>query len=130
MSGAAASTPAGGIPSAPPVPPSPAPVTIDTVRSLGLRVARVEEVSVHPNADRLYVLKVRAGSEVRQVVAGIRSQYTPEQLTGRLVVVVWNLKPAMLRGVESQGMILATAAGDTISLVAPDREVEPGAEVR
>jgi len=73
---------------------------------LNLKVARVEKVEVHPNADKLYVVKLDAGEE-RQLVAGLKQYYSPEELAGKHVVFVSNLKTAKLRGVESQGMLLA-----------------------
>ena len=74
---------------------------------LNLRVGVVKDVKQHPNADKLYVLQVDLGAEQRQLCAGIKQWYAPEELTGKHVVVVSNLKPAKLRGVESQGMMLA-----------------------
>jgi methionyl-tRNA synthetase len=79
-------------------------------------VATVTAAEPHPNADRLLVLRVDLGGEQRQIVAGIRAHYPPETLVGRQVVVVANLEPAMLRGVESQGMLLAASSGDRVVL--------------
>ena len=104
-------------------------VTIDEFRKLDLRVATVKSVEAHPNADRLLVLKVDLGSEERQIVAGIRGHYAPEELVGKQVVVVANLEPAKLRGVESQGMLLATSDGDRIVILTPEKKVSPGARV-
>jgi methionyl-tRNA synthetase len=107
-------------------------MTIDQFRALELRVATVREATPHPNADRLLVLRVDLGSEERQVVAGIRGHYDPAPLVGRQVVVVANLAPATIRGVESQGMVLAASDEDTnrIVLLRPDDAVAPGAVVR
>jgi len=88
-----------------------------------LRVAQVLEAEFHPKADKLLVLKLDVGDHQRQVVAGIRACYSPEQLVGRKIVVVANLKPATLRGVESQGMLLAASEGEVISALAPEAEV-------
>jgi methionyl-tRNA synthetase len=74
---------------------------------LNLKIAKILEVKEHPNADKLYVLQIDLGSEKRQLVAGLRSHYTPEELLGKKIVVIANLKYAKLRGVESQGMLLA-----------------------
>ena len=84
----------------------------------------------HPNADRLLVLRVDIAGEERQIVAGIRAHYAPETLVGRQVVVVANLEPAKLRGVESQGMLLAAADGDRVVLLRPDDAVASGSVVR
>jgi len=104
-------------------------ITIDRFRELELKVATVTAAEPHPNADRLLVLRVDLGGEQRQIVAGIRAHYAPETLVGRQVVVVANLEPAMLRGVESQGMLLAASSGDRVVLVRPDDPVTAGAVV-
>jgi methionyl-tRNA synthetase len=106
-------------------------ITIEQFRQLELKVGTVTAAEPHPNADRLVVLRVDVGeSEPRQIVAGIRAHYAPEALVGRQVVVVANLEPAKLRGVESQGMLLAASADDRVVLVRPDDAMPPGALVR
>ena len=108
-------------------------MTIDQFRAIELRVATVRAAEPHPNADRLLVLKVElAGGEERQLVAGIRAHYDPATLVGRQVVVVANLEPAKLRGVESQGMVLAAAdeASGRVVLLRPDDAVAAGSVVR
>ncbi|MEX2543113.1 MAG: methionine--tRNA ligase [Trueperaceae bacterium] len=106
-------------------------VTIDDFAKLELRVATVLEANQHPKADRLLVLRVKLGPEERTVVSGIREHYSPEQLEGKKVVLVTNLKPVTLRGVESQGMILAAEdAGGRLSLATLDRDLPDGSEVR
>jgi methionyl-tRNA synthetase len=105
-------------------------ITIEDFRRLDLRVGTVTAADAHPNADRLLVLRIDIGGQERQVVAGIRAHYAPEALRGRQVIVVANLAPAMLRGVESQGMVLAAADGDRVVLLAPEQAVAPGSSVR
>jgi methionyl-tRNA synthetase len=105
-------------------------ITIDQFRELELKVGTVTSAEPHPNADRLVVLRVDVGGEQRQIVAGIRAHYAPESLVGRQIVVVANLEPATLRGVESQGMLLAASSGERVVLVRPDDPVEPGSVVR
>ena len=105
-------------------------ITIDQFRALELRVGTVRAAEPHPNADRLLLLRVDLGTEERQLVAGIRAHYDPAALVGSQVVVVANLEPAKLRGVESQGMVLAASDGDRIVLLRPDDPVMPGAVVR
>ena len=105
-------------------------ITIDQFRALDLRVGTVRAAEPHPNADRLLLLRVDLGTEERQLVAGIRAHYDPAALVGRQVVVVANLEPAQLRGVESQGMVLAASDGDRVVLLRPDDPVTPGAVVR
>ena len=96
-----------------------------------LRVARVLEAYDHPNADKLIVLKIDLGDEQRQICAGLRGHYEPASLVGRLIVVVANLAPRMMRGEQSNGMLLAASGGDPsrIILLQPDASIEPGATV-
>jgi methionine--tRNA ligase beta chain len=106
-------------------------ITIDQFRELELKVGTVTSAEPHPNADRLVVLRVDlGGGEERQIVAGIRIHYAPATLVGRQIVVVANLEPAKLRGVESQGMLLAASSGEQVVLVRPDQPVVPGSVVR
>jgi len=105
-------------------------IGIEQFRELELRVATVRRAEPHPNADRLLVLHLDLGGEARQVVAGIRAHYDPAALVGRQVIVVANLAPAMLRGVESQGMVLAAADGERVVLLRPDEAVAAGTVVR
>ena len=105
-------------------------IGIDQFRTVELRVGTVRAAETHPKADRLLVLRVDVGGEERQLVAGIRAHYEAAALVGRQVVVVTNLEPATLRGVESQGMVLAAADGERVVLLRPDEAVAPGAVVR
>ncbi len=105
-------------------------ITIEDFAKLNLRTATIKEVRDHPEADRLYLVTVDLGGEERTLVAGIKQTYSPEELTGRQVVVVENLQPAKIRGVESRGMILAAQDGDRIVIVGPESPVSPGSLVR
>lgn len=106
-------------------------ISIDDFRTIDLRVATITAAAAHPNADRLVVLTIDLGSEHRQLVAGIRAHYEPAELVGKQIVVVANLQPATLRGVESQGMLLAASDGDgRLALVTPERPVMSGAAVK
>lgn len=105
-------------------------VTIEEFKKLNIRIGRIKEVTDHPDADRLYVVAVVIGDEERYVVAGIKKSYTKEELLGKLVAVVENLEPAVIRGVESKGMILATQDGETLAVLTPDRPVSPGSLVK
>jgi len=105
-------------------------ITIEEFKKIEMIVARVKEVKEHPNADRLYVLKVDTGKEERQLVAGIRNFYTKEQLLGRQVIIVGNLQPAVIRGEESNGMVLAVTDEKGTSVLMPDRETALGTQVR
>ncbi|OGW84904.1 MAG: methionine--tRNA ligase subunit beta [Omnitrophica bacterium RIFCSPHIGHO2_02_FULL_46_11] len=104
--------------------------SLDEFKQLELRVAVIVEAKPHPNADRLYVLDIQVGEERKQVVAGIRLHYSLEELVGKKVVIVNNLEPATIRGVESRGMILAANDGDKLVLITPDRDIASGAQVR
>lgn len=106
-------------------------LTIDEFSKVDLRVGTVVDAKLHPNADRLLVLQVDLGGERRQIVAGIRSKYSPEQLLGKQIVVVANLQPAQLRGIESQGMLLAASDEQgELAVITPDRPVSAGARVK
>ncbi len=106
-------------------------ITIDDFAKVKLRVGRVLEAQYHPNADKLLVLKVDLGSEQRQIVAGIRAYYTPEQLVGKNVILVANLAPRMMRGLESQGMLLAASTADRsrVVVLTTESEVPPGCTI-
>lgn len=106
-------------------------VTIDDFAKLEFRVAEVIKAEAHPKADKLLVLSVKLGSEARTIVSGIKQWYAPEQLTGKKVIIVANLKPVKLRGVTSQGMILAAEDSEgNLSISALDKDIASGSEVR
>ena len=104
--------------------------TIEDFKKFKFIVAQIKEVKEHPNADRLYVVQVDTGKDVRQLVAGIRKSYTPEQLVGRRVVIVGNLDTAVIRGEESRGMILAASDENGICVLTLDRDVALGSIVK
>ena len=97
---------------------------------IDLRVARVTAAERVENAERLLKLQVDLGGEQRQIVAGIAATYDPASLVGRQVIVVANLAPARIRGVESQGMLLAADGGSGPIVATFEREVPPGTRVR
>jgi len=111
--------------------PGPNTIAIDDFAKVKLRVGRVLEASPHPNADKLVVLKVDLGDEQRQLCAGIKGHYAPEQLVGKNIIVVANLAPRMMRGVESQGMLLAASTPDRsrVILLTTESDVPPGSGV-
>lgn len=122
--------PAGPAPEAPGERPN-GTVSFDEFARLEIRTARITSVADHPKADRLYVLTLDAGAlGARQVVAGLKAYYRPEELEGRTVAFLANLAPAKLRGVESQGMILAADDGELVSVLSPARDIPPGTKVR
>jgi len=106
-------------------------VDISEFAKLELLVARVISAEKHPNADKLLKLQVDTGNGQRQIVAGIAKHYQPEELVGRNIIIVANLKPATLRGEVSQGMLLAaTSADGTVEIVSVSERIAPGSRVK
>ena len=101
----------------------------DPMDRFDVRVARIVDVQEHPNADSLYVLQIDLGGDHRQIVAGIRKNYTADQLRGRKIAVLANLEPAKLRGVESRGMLLAGEDSKDVGLVLPPEDAEVGDQI-
>ena len=95
-----------------------------------LRTARILLAEKVPGADKLLRLEIEIGGVKRQIVAGIAQHYKPEDLPGRAIVVVANLKPARIRGLESNGMLLAASSGDALRLVTLDGDLPSGAKVK
>ncbi|MCA9304182.1 MAG: methionine--tRNA ligase subunit beta [Phycisphaerales bacterium] len=111
-------------------------ITFDDFVKLDLRVARVVQAENHPNADRLLKLQVDDGSGTpRQICAGIRDQYTAEEILGKLIVIVANLAPRTIRGEESRGMLMAASNAEKgaeerkVIVVSPMSDIEPGSIV-
>ena len=104
-------------------------ISIDDFAKVDLRLAEVVEAKRHPDADKLLILQLKVGEEKRQVVSGIAKYYEPEALVGKKVVMVYNLKPVTLRGVESQGMILAASKGKKLTLVSTLEDINSGAKI-
>ena len=115
-----------------PAPQAPATITFDDFAKIELRVATVLECIPHPNADKLLVLQIElAGGERRQICAGIRAFYQPEQLVGKQVICVANLAPRTMRGQISNGMLLAATdpATGKVVVMGPTEPVSPGSKV-
>lgn len=104
-------------------------ISFSDFKKVEMKVAEIVSVEEHPNADKLYVLKAKIGDEERQLVAGLKAYYTPEQLQGKKIVVVVNLEPAMLRGEKSEAMLLAAQDGDDVVCIAPERDVRSGSPI-
>jgi methionyl-tRNA synthetase len=105
-------------------------VTIDDFKNFEIRIATIKEVNEHPNADKLYVVNVDVGDKQKQLVAGIRLAYSKESLIGKQVAIIDNLEPAIIRGVESQGMLLAAQDESGITILTPQRYVKEGSKVK
>lgn len=106
-------------------------ISYDDFAKLDLRVATVLECKAHANADKLLVLQIQVGEEKRQICAGLRQYYEPDQLVGRQIVVVANLQPRQMRGEISQGMLLAASdpASGKVVLVSMSEPVAAGSKV-
>lgn len=104
-------------------------MSFEDFKKLELRTARVLEAVRIPETSKLLKLKLDLGGEERQIVSGIAEDYSPEDLVGSDIVIVANLEPRVLKGVESQGMLLAASADGIISLLRPDKKVPPGSQV-
>ena len=125
------SAPAAAPAAAPPPQPEEMKISFDAFKAVELQAAKVLEAEAVPKSKKLLKLQVDVGGETRTIVAGIAEEYPPEQLVGRTVVVVANLKPAKLMGVESNGMVLAASLEDGRPvLLGVDGEVPPGTRVR
>jgi len=100
-------------------------------QKLDLRVGKIINVKDHPNAEKLYLLGIDLGSEKKTFVAGLKQYYKPEDLKGKLCVVFTNLEPATIRGIKSEGMILAAVSEDKkkVVLIAPEKNIELGSRV-
>lgn len=106
-------------------------ITIDDFGKVELKVGTIVSCKKHPKADKLLIEQVDLGNgDVRQIVSGIAQSHSPEELTGRKVIVVSNLKPAVLRKEESQGMILCSVNGDSVKIVEPSADVPNGSIIR
>jgi methionyl-tRNA synthetase len=130
-------TPPHAQPAASAAPAAPAPVAdeidIETFSKIKFRVATIESVEMVPKSKKLYQIQLDLGEHgKRQIVSGIAQHYSPEQLVGRQIVVVANLKPAKLMGVESHGMLLAasTEGDEVLAVLTPDKPIAAGARVR
>jgi methionyl-tRNA synthetase len=111
-------------------PPAAAQITIDEFMKIQLKTAKVLTAERVPRSEKLIKLQVDLGAEQRQIVAGIGKKYEPEQLVGRSIVIVANLKPAKLMGIESQGMVLAAGDAEVKGLVSIVEDVDPGTKVK
>ncbi|MCF7873932.1 MAG: hypothetical protein K9L84_02990 [Candidatus Omnitrophica bacterium] len=105
-------------------------VTFEDFKKLELKIGKIIKVEEHPNAEKLYLLTLDLGQKQIQLVAGIKPFYSLSELEGKLVPVLVNLEPKNIRGVDSQGMLLAAESKDDVSILVSDKAVEPGATIR
>jgi methionyl-tRNA synthetase len=104
-------------------------ISYDEFSKLDIRVAEIVEVESISGADKLYKLRIDIGGATKQIVAGIAQQYSKDVLLGKMIVVIDNLEPVLIRGEKSEGMLLAAVEGDDISILVPDRETKPGSKI-
>lgn len=105
-------------------------ITIEDFAKIDLRVALVKQCTKAEKSDKLLVLQLQVGKDTKQVVSGLAQYYTPDQLVGKYVVLVNNLKPAKLRGILSEGMILCADNGKDVVFVTPEKQTDSGSKVR
>jgi methionyl-tRNA synthetase len=102
-------------------------VSFEDFKKINIKIAKILSVEEHPDAERLYVLKIDIGEEQPcQIVAGIKTAYEKEELVGKKILVVANLQPAVIRGVESNGMLLAARVDDKPVVISPDKDIPVG----
>jgi len=105
-------------------------IAFDDFKKVELKIARITEAEEVAGADKLLKLQIDLGDEKRQIVAGIKKSYQAKDLIGREIVVVVNLEPRMVMGIESNGMLLAASDGSGPVLLGPDRDVPPGSGIK
>lgn len=105
-------------------------ITFDDFKKLDIRIGRIMSAEKVEGTEKLLRLEIDLGTEQRQVVAGIAESYQPDQIVGREIPLLVNLEPRKIRGIESQGMILAVDVEGNPVLLHPEREVPPGSLVR
>ncbi|MFX1501927.1 MAG: methionine--tRNA ligase subunit beta, partial [Promethearchaeota archaeon] len=104
-------------------------VSYEDFKKLDIRVAIVEDIEKVPKVDKLYKLAIDLGNEKRTLVAGLAEHYKPDDLKGKKIIVLTNLEPRKLRGILSEGMLLAAVDGDDVSILIPDKDLPPGAKI-
>jgi methionyl-tRNA synthetase len=119
---------AGEIPSEVPKPEE-ATIDFDAFKQIQLKTAKVLEAEKVKDTDKLLQLQIDLGNEKRQIIAGVAQDYPPEEIVGKTIIVVANLKPAKIRGLESQGMLLAVRTKDGLKLLTTDGDIPPGLSI-
>ena len=104
-------------------------VKFEEFKKMDIRIAKITAIEDHPNADKLYIVTVETGSGTKKLVAGVKQYYTKEELKDKEVVIINNLEPAIIRGIQSEGMILATKDNEKLALLMPEKNVKVGSPV-
>jgi len=105
-------------------------ITFEEFKKVEMKIGTILEVKDHPDADKLYIVRVNLGNEERELVAGIKPHYSAEELVGKQVVVVSNISPAVIRGIKSDGMVLAASDGASLSVITTLKHIEEGSSVK
>ncbi len=105
------------------------PIGIEDFLKLDLRLAKILSAEKVEGSEKLIKLNVSLGEEERTLVAGIAKHYTPDELVGKKIIMLANLKPRKLFGIESQGMVLAVSDGESMSLLVPEKDIKEGSKV-
>ncbi|OGN33905.1 MAG: methionine--tRNA ligase subunit beta [Candidatus Yanofskybacteria bacterium RIFCSPLOWO2_02_FULL_47_9b] len=105
-------------------------ITLDDFKKIELKVAKVLSAENIEGSQKLLKLQVDLGSEQRQILSGIAKYYSPADLVGRQIVIITNLEPRQMMGLESQGMVLAAGDGEVISLLVPDKDIPAGTPIK
>lgn len=105
-------------------------ITYDDFKKIELKCAKIIEIKDHPQADKLYILTIDLGAEKKEIVAGIKNFYSPDELKGKNIVVVNNLQPVVIRGVESSAMLLAASTEDALTIVTLDKDMPVGTNIK
>lgn len=104
-------------------------VTFEQFKEMDIRIAKIVAVEDHPNADKLYVLTIETGDRTKKIVGGIRQHYAKEDLVNKEIVLLNNLEPATIRGVKSEGMLLAAKDPEKLAILVPEKDVKVGSPV-
>jgi methionine--tRNA ligase beta chain len=104
-------------------------INFEEFEKIDLRAGKILEAERVEGSDKLLKLQIDLGEEKRQILAGIGKSYTPEELINKTVIVIINLEPRMLMGLESQGMVLAVKDNNNLSVLVPEKEIVPGSKI-
>lgn len=105
-------------------------INIDDFKKVELKVAKVLSAEKIEGSDKLLKLQLDLGTEQRQILSGIAKHYQPEDLVGKQIVIISNLEPRQMMGLESQGMVLAAGDGEVVSLLTPDKDMPAGSSIK
>jgi methionyl-tRNA synthetase len=98
-------------------------ISFEDFKKMDIKIGKVIEVKDHPNADKLYLIACDLGDSKKQLIAGLKGSYSADELKGKQVVVLTNLEPAVIRGIKSEGMVLAASDDEKISVLVPEKQM-------